>query len=76
MKKSRVLAGILAALMLLAGCEQERSDTVDDTTENQETVVSEETDSTTTGGQVTSLLSDARGMEQRDDLSGNTGPAE
>lgn len=54
MKKSRVLAGLLAALMLLAGCEQEQSDTVDDTAEKQETVVSEETDSTMAEGQVTS----------------------
>ena len=54
MKKSKVLVGLLAALMLLAGCEQEQSDTVDDTAEKQETVVSEETDSTTAEGQVTS----------------------
>lgn len=33
MKKSKVLVGLLAALMLLAGCEQEQSDTVDDTAE-------------------------------------------
>lgn len=54
MKKSKVLVGLLAAPMLLAGCEQEQSDTVDDTAEKQETVVSGETDSTTAEGQVTS----------------------
>ena len=32
MKKSKVLVGLLAALMLLAGCEQEQSDTVDGAT--------------------------------------------
>lgn len=35
MKKSKVLVGLLAALMLLAGCEQEQSDTVDNTAENR-----------------------------------------
>lgn len=32
MKKSKVLVGLLAALMILAGCEQEQSDTVDGAT--------------------------------------------
>ena len=32
MKKSKVLVGLLAALMLLTGCEHEQSDTVDGAT--------------------------------------------